>query len=111
MDKIVDKILSIPGVTGCYIFGLTEGIQAGHGTPDGKALRKISIEISQMVDAFGTDDNIPKTLRISYEKGEITLKRAGSFFIVVFHNPTINISLLRIAMNVASYETKKSVRR
>ncbi len=111
MEKIVDKILSINGVTGCYIYGLTEGIQAGQGNFDGQVLRNISREIPQMIDAFGVDKNIPKAVCVSYDKGEITIKRASNLLIVVFHTPKIDMPLLRIAINVASHEIKKRLRK
>lgn len=111
MEKLVEKIMSIRGVIGCYIYGLTQGIQAGQGNFDGQLLKNISREISQMIDAFVVDKNKPKAVCVSYEMGKITIKRASDLMIVVFHEPKIDMPLLRIAINVASHEIKKRLRK
>jgi hypothetical protein len=103
--------MSIRGVMGCYIYSLSKGIETRRGYPEGEELRDVSKELMQMFDASGANNNKLKTLRISYDKGEITMNRASNHLIVVFHGPKIDLPLLRIIVNVASYNLRKSERR
>jgi predicted regulator of Ras-like GTPase activity (Roadblock/LC7/MglB family) len=106
MEEIIDKIMSIRGVLGCYVYSPSKGVKIKRGYPEEEELSGISKELSKIFNAFGANDNKPRLLHISYDKGEITLKRASEYLIVVFHTPKIDISLLRIALNVASYRIK-----
>ncbi len=107
MEEILDKIMSIGGVTGCYIYNLNKGIESRMGYPEGEELRNISKDLLQIFTAFGADDNKPRVLCVSYDKAEITIKQASEHLIVVFHTPKIDMPLLRIAINVASHIIKK----
>jgi hypothetical protein len=111
MEEIADKIMSICGVLGCYVYSPSKGVETRRGYPEGEELRGISKELSKIFDAFRVNNNKPRLLHISYDKGEITMKRASEHLMVVFHNSKINLPLLRIAMNIASHRIKTIERR
>jgi len=105
MNKVLNEIKSIPGVTGGFFFDSKQGVKTSDLPPIFKAgnLTKIGNVLDKMYTVSNTGLQNVSDICLYYEESTIIMRRLGkSASLIIFSDPSLNQNLLTMSINMLS---------
>ncbi len=111
MQTVLKNLHSVPGVIGCLLID-DEGNAIANSLPsiyDAASLKEISTIVAQNVEGLQDYTGNVVSLDMRFEHGRLIAKKMPKHVLVLLCQPTINIQLLLISLNVAINKLKPLV--
>lgn len=109
MNQVLSEIKSIPGIVGGFLFDSIQGVQLSNLPPVFKEanLNKIGTVLDKMYTMSQSGLTDIADLFLYYEESTLIIRKIGktSYFIII-SDPSLNMSLLTMSMNMHSDELK-----
>jgi len=103
MKQVLEEVKAIPGVVGGFVFNSRKGVAANNLPPVFKEAKLVNIGkmLSKMYLSGKTNFSDITEISLYYEESVVIIREAASdLFLIVISDPSVNLNLLTMSLNL-----------